>query len=171
MRSLRKTATELLQMTRAAGVPLIVNDRVEIAAAIGADGVHVGQMDWAIGEVRKLVPREMIVGVSATCCEEALAAERAGADYVGVGPVFPTGSKKDSAPAIGADELGRVCRAIRVPVVAIGGITVSNLQSIVKAGAAGAALIAAVAEAEDMVRATRELKGEWEKLILTWVSV
>lgn len=157
------TAADLLTMARAAGVPLIVNDRVEIAAAIGADGVHVGQEDLAIGEVRRMTPRGMIVGVSATCYDEAVAACDGGADYVGVGPVFPTGSKADSAPPMGVTELERICREIPLPVVAIGGITISNLRSIVEAGAAGAALIAAIAEAQDMREATKHLKCEWER--------
>jgi thiamine-phosphate pyrophosphorylase len=155
------TAARLLEITRAAGVPLIINDRVEIAMAVGAAGVHVGQHDAHVREVRRLLPANMIVGGSATRLAEALEVSEAGADYLGVGPVFSTGSKADATPPMGLEELAKICRAVRQPVVAIGGITRHNLEQIIKAGAAGAAVIAAVAEAPDMVGATTELADIW----------
>lgn len=105
----------------------------------------------------------MIIGVSATCYAEAVEAWQSGADYLGVGPVFPTTSKADSGPAIGLAELARICREIESPVVAIGGINTTNLARVVDTGAAGAAVIAAVAEAGDMTEATRQLRRGWEK--------
>jgi thiamine-phosphate pyrophosphorylase len=156
------TAERLLQITRPAGVPLIINDRVEIAVAIGAEGVHVGRQDAQVRDVRLSVPANMIVGGSATNLVEALEVSEAGADYLGVGPVFPTGSKADATPPIGLEELAKICRAVRRPVVAIGGITRLNLKQVIEAGAAGAAVIAAVAEAPDMIAATAQLHSVWD---------
>ena len=154
-------AARLLKITRPAGVALIINDRVDIAMAIGAEGVHVGQHDAQVRELRRRLPENMIVGGSATNLAEAIEVSDAGADYLGVGPVFPTGSKADATPPMGLEELAKICRAVRQPVVAIGGITRHNLKQIIKAGAAGAAVIAAVAEAPDMLGATTELADIW----------
>jgi thiamine-phosphate pyrophosphorylase len=156
------TASRILSIARKSGVPLIVNDRVGIAAAIGADGVHVGRGDAAVGDIRRALPPGMIVGASATGYDEAIAACDAGADYLGVGPVFSTASKADAAPPLGLGELARICRDVKLPVVAIGGINAGNLKSIVEAGAAGAAVIAAVAEAADAAAATAELRFAWD---------
>jgi thiamine-phosphate pyrophosphorylase len=165
------TASRLLSIARKSGVPLIVNDRVEIAAAIGADGVHVGRGDAAVRDIRRWLPRGMIVGASATCYDEALAACEAGADYLGVGPIFSTASKADAAPPLGLSELARICGEAKLPVVAIGGIHVGNLKSIMEAGAAGAAVIAAVAEAADVAAATTELRIAWDALFMIPGSV
>jgi thiamine-phosphate pyrophosphorylase len=156
------TAARILQITRTAGVPLIINDRVEIAIAIGAEGVHVGRHDAQVRDLRHSLPANMILGASATSLAEALEASDAGADYLGVGPVFPTGSKADATPPIGLDELAKICRAVRQPVVAIGGITRYNLKQVIEAGVTGSAVIAAVAEAPDMQRATAELASIWD---------
>ena len=158
-------ASRILCIARQGGVPLMVNDRVEIAAAIGADGVHVGRADAAVSGLRHSLPPGMIIGASATCYDEAIAACDAGADYLGVGPIFSTSSKADATPPMGADELARICRAAKLPVVAIGGINAENLRSVVDAGAAGAAVIAAVAEAADIAGATAELRFAWDRLL------
>ena len=165
------TASRILSIARKSGVPLMVNDRVEIAAAIGAAGVHVGRADAAVGDIRRSLPPGMIVGASATCYDEAIAACDAGADYLGVGPIFSTASKADAAPPMGLGELARICGAVRLPVVAIGGIHVGNLRSIAEAGAAGAAVIAAVAEAADPAAATAELRIAWDALCVIPGSV
>ena len=165
------TASRILSIARHSGVPLVVNDRVEIAAAIGADGVHVGRGDAAVGNIRRSLPPGMIVGASATCYPEALAARDAGADYLGVGPIFSTASKADAAPPIGLGELARICGAVRLPVVAIGGINAGNLKSIMEAGAAGAAVIAAVAEAANITAATTELRIAWDAMVVNPGSV
>jgi len=157
-----EAAARIGRIVRDLGALFVVNDRVEIAVAVGADGVHVGEGDTPVSEVRKRVPAGMMVGASARNYDEAMAMAVSGADYLGVGPVFPTGSKDDAAPAIGVDELARICRAVPQPVVAIGGINRQNLQQVIAAQAAGAAVIAAVAEAPDMVQATQELKRMWD---------
>lgn len=155
-------ASKLLRMTRAAGIPLIVNDRVSIAVALRADGVHIGRDDGDPLEVRRALPAGMCLGISASNYDDALAMSRAGADYLGVGPVFPTVSKADAAPSIGTAELATICRAVGVPVVAIGGIDQSNLQAIRDAGASGIAMISAVTRAKNMETAAQELRSEWQ---------
>jgi thiamine-phosphate pyrophosphorylase len=157
------TADRLRGITTASGVPCIINDRVGIAIAAGADGVHVGRSDAAPRQIKNLLPPEMILGISATDYNEAMEVSACGADYLGVGPVFPTGSKPDAAPPIGLAELARICRDAQLPVVAIGGINASNLQQVIEAGAAGAAVVAAVTEAQDMQAAVAELRSIWEK--------
>src|SRR5512146_1770319 len=127
-------ALRIQQLTRKHNALLIINDRVEIAIAIGADGVHVGQHDLAFGEVKRIAHPGMIIGVSATNYAEAAALSDSGASYLGIGPIFPTPSKSDATPPIGLDELARICRNIPIPIVAIGGITESNLPVIIRAG-------------------------------------
>ena len=156
-----ETAIRLAKLARAAAVPLIVNDRVAIAIAVGADGVHIGRTDGNVYDIRRSMPREMILGVSATSYSEAVQMSATGADYIGVGPVFPTSSKADAAPPIGVDELGRICGGIDKPIVAIGGINRENLRRVIDAGAAGAAVISAVTHAPDMVVAVAALRGIW----------
>lgn len=171
----RSLANKLLRLCRAEEVSFIVNDRVEIAIEIGADGVHVGHEDMSVAELRCTraslarpakggwaYTSEMIVGVSARNFEEAVAQEDCGADYLGVGPIFATGSKADASEPIGVSELKRICEAVKVPVVAIGGITSVNLPRIIESGAAGAAVISAVTHAIDMTQATQALQRWWK---------
>lgn len=134
----------VLELTRAAGVPLIVNDRVDLALTLGADGVHVGQDDLPADEVRKLIGPERILGVSVSTLEEARRAVLDGADYLGVGDVFGTPSKLDAGPPIGLERLAKIARAVPLPVVGIGGITEANAASVTQAGAAGVAVISAI---------------------------
>ena len=175
-------ATRLLQMCRAKNVPLIVNDRLEIAARIGADGVHVGQEDIVPNPTHIANLRTMwavsgfdpIVGVSARNYQEAFALADSGADYLGVGPIFTTGSKSDASEPIGVSELHRICAAVNIPIVAIGGITSSNLRRIIESGAAGAAVISAVTHQYDMKSATEVLQHWWKSdsaaLPKTWMK-
>lgn len=156
-------ADRVLAIASAGGVPCIVNDRIAIAVAARADGVHVGRSDADPQQIRNRLPQGMILGISARDYDEAMKMNQYGADYLGVGPIFPTGSKADAAPPIGTEELARICRAVRMPVVAIGGINRSNLQEVIEAGASGAAVIAAVAEAPSMELALAELRSIWEK--------
>ena len=158
-----QVAAALLALARAAGVPLIVNDRVEVAIAIGADGVHIGQSDGDARRARRLLPPGMILGVSATDHQQALAMDATAADYLGVGPIFPTGSKDDAAPAIGLEELSRICRDVTKPVVAIGGLTLDNLGGVIESGAQGAAVISAVTNAADMALAAAQLRKVWDR--------
>lgn len=147
----------MLDVTRRAGVPLIINDRADIAMAIGADGVHLGPDDLPVRDARLLLGPEKIIGASAATVEEALASQTAGADYVGVGSVFPTTSKPDAGDAIGVEPLVRIKAAVRIAVVAIGGITHANAFLAIRAGADGVAVISAVVGADDVADATRRL--------------
>ena len=136
-------ARELKALCAARGVPFVINDDVSIAIEIGADGVHVGQSDMEAGRVRDLIGPDRILGVSAETVEEAVKAERMGADYLGVGAVFPTGSK-DDAKAVSQEELTAICAAVKIPVIAIGGITLHNLPTLVGTGICGVAVISAI---------------------------
>ncbi|MGG1559265.1 MULTISPECIES: thiamine phosphate synthase [Geobacillus] len=140
-------ARQLQRLCRAYGVPFIVNDDVELALAIDADGVHVGQDDEDARRVREKIG-DKILGVSAHNVEEAMAAVEAGADYLGVGPIYPTSSKEDAKEAQGPDVLRRLREAgITIPIVAIGGITAANAKTVVEAGADGVSVISAIASA------------------------
>jgi hydroxyethylthiazole kinase/thiamine-phosphate diphosphorylase len=147
----------LLAITRPAGVPLIVNDRVDVALAIGAEGVHVGQDDMPAATARALIGPDCILGVSATTVEEARQAERDGADYIGAGDVHGTPSKPDAGPPIGLAGLAQIADAVSRPVVAIGGITLENAAATLQAGAVGLAVISAVVGAGDPEAAARRL--------------
>ena len=150
---------ELLAVTREAGVPLIVNDRVDVALAVGADGVHVGQDDMPAAMARRLIGSSMILGISATTLEEALRGERDGADYLGVGPIFPSGTKPDARPAMGIGGLSAIANRVRIPIVAIGGVGPDNVASMIAAGAAGVAVVSAVVSAPDVEGAARLLRA------------
>ncbi|MGQ0550457.1 MAG: thiamine phosphate synthase [Armatimonadota bacterium] len=136
----------------------IVNDRADIAAECGADGVHVGPDDVSIPSARKIVGAGRIVGASAGTIEEARRAQALGADYLGVGSVFATLTKPDAGDPLGVARLGEIVRAVTIPVVAIGGITADNAAEVVRAGAAGIAVIAAVVGQEDIAAAAGRLR-------------
>ena len=138
-------------------VPLVVNDNVEVAIKSDVDGVHIGQDDMSAEEVRALIGDEKIMGVSAQTVEQALLAEEQGADYLGVGAVFPTDSKED-AETIDLKVFEEICRVVKIPVVAIGGITKENIDRLKGMGAKGVALISAIYGQNDIKRATMELK-------------
>jgi thiamine-phosphate pyrophosphorylase len=148
----------LLEVTRPAGVPLIVNDRVDVALAIEADGVHVGHDDMPVALARRLLGAGRILGASPETLAEAREMEQAGADYLGVGDVYGTPSKADAGAPIGVAGLAEVMRAVTIPVVAIGGITAANAGPVVEAGAAGVAVISAVVGAADPEEAARRLR-------------
>ncbi len=139
------------------GALFIVNDRVREARAAGADGVHVGGDDTSIAEARSILGAGVIIGASAATPADALAAERAGADYVGVGHVYPTTSKHKPGPPIGLDGIRAVRDVVTIPVIAIGGITAERVPDVMRAGASGVAVIAAVCAAPDPEAATRGL--------------
>ena len=139
-------ARRLRKMTDEYGATFIVNDRVDLALAVGADGVHVGQDDLPAEVVREIF--DGIIGVSAHTVDEAKRAERF-ADYLGVGPVFGTKTKKDAKEPIGVEGLRRIVRSVSIPVIAIGGINRSNVLEVLKAGVAGVAVISAIAGAKD----------------------
>lgn len=150
-------AREIGGLCRAYGVPFIINDNVEIALACGADGVHVGQSDMEAGRVRAAVGGGMMIGVSARTVEEALAAQRAGADYLGVGAVFTTSTKLD-AEAVSRQTLKDICAAVDIPVAAIGGIGKDNILELSGTGIDGVALVSAIFGAEDIEGRCRELR-------------
>ena len=125
------------------GVPVVVNDALEVALASGADGLHVGQDDGDVAEIRSRLPAGAILGVSVQTVEQALAAERAGADYLGVGAVFPTDTKPDAAE-VPIARLARICRSVDIPVVAIGGIGAGNMRELAGTGIAGVAVVSAL---------------------------
>ena len=137
-------------------IPLIINDSVEVALACGADGVHIGQGDMPARNARKLIGDGRILGVSVQTVAQALTAQRCGADYLGVGAVFPTSTKAD-ADAVSYDTLKAICAAVDIPVVAIGGITAANIASLAGSGIDGVAVVSAVLASPDIPRATDEL--------------
>ena len=150
-------AKELQTLCRSRHVPFLINDNVEIALAMEADGVHVGQSDMAAGDVRKKLGDDKIIGVSAQTVEQALLAEKAGADYLGVGAVFPT-SSKDDANEVTYETLKAICSAVSIPVVAIGGITQENVHRLAGSGICGAAVISAIYAEPNIKKAAAELK-------------
>jgi len=153
----------LHQITRPAGVPLIVNDRADVALAIDAEGVHVGQDDMPAPLARAIIGPERILGVSAGTVSEARQAAREGADYLGVGDVYGTPTKADAGTPIGVDGLAEIARAVTIPVVAIGGITLDNAAAALEAGAAGVAVISAVIAAPDPEAAAWQLRRTVEQ--------
>ena len=157
-------AKELQALCRRYGVPFIVNDNVDVALAMGADGIHVGQSDMEAGDVRKLLGPDRILGVSAQTVEQALLAQKRGADYLGVGAVFPTGSK-DDADDVSYDTLRAICEAVSIPVVAIGGISQSNVMQLRGSGICGIAVISAIFAQKDIKAATKKLKEITKEMV------
>ena len=157
-------AKELCALCRRYGVPFLVNDNVEIAIACGADGIHVGQEDLAAGEVRHQVGDDMILGVSVHTVEEACQAVRDGADYLGLGAVFPTSTKTD-VEQMPNETLRAICDAVDVPIVAIGGINRGNILRLAGSGVDGVALVSAIFSAEDIEGTCRELRALSEKMV------
>jgi thiamine-phosphate pyrophosphorylase len=156
---LYRVALQLRKLTRDAKVPFIVNDRLDIALAADADGVHVGQADLPASVVREIMGPGKILGVSVDTVEEALLAEKDGADYLGVGPVFEArGTKPDAGEPLGVDRIVRIRRHCRLPIVAIGGIDAGNARKVREAGADAAAVISAIVAADDIAHAARRLK-------------
>jgi thiamine-phosphate pyrophosphorylase len=147
-RAFVEEARGLVAPLRPLGVPLIVNDRVDVALAAGADGVHVGQDDMAIADVRRVVGPAWIVGVSVTNAADASAVDADLVDYAGVGPVFATSTKLDAAPPLGLAGTEEICRMLRVPVVAIGGIHAENAAQVLTTGVHGIAVVSAICSAD-----------------------
>ncbi len=162
-RQMVQEALELRDLCHSHGVPFIVNDRVDVARAVDADGVHVGQDDMPAAYARRLIGPGKILGVSAENAAEARAAMAEGADYLGVGAVFPTGTKADAGEPIGLQGLWQVARVSTIPIVGIAGINAANAASVIRAGAAGIAVISAVVSAEDVEAAARVLRNIVEK--------
>lgn len=157
-------ALEMKQLCHKYQVPLIINDNVELAMKCGADGVHVGQSDMQAGTVRAMAGEDMIIGVSARTVEQALAAEAAGADYLGVGAVFSTTTKLD-ASAVSHSVVKQICQAVKIPVVAIGGIHKGNILELSGTGVDGVALVSAVFGAPDIEAECRTLAALSKEMI------
>ena len=157
-------ALEIQKLCREYGVPFVINDEVSIAKDIDADGVHVGQSDMEAMDVRKVLGPDKILGVSAQTVEQAITAEKHGADYLGVGAVFATGSK-DDADDVSHETLKAICEAVSIPVIAIGGITKDNVSELVGSGICGVAVISAIFGQNDIKKATEELKVSVEKML------
>ena len=149
-------AKRIQEVCRRHGVPFLIDDDVDLAARVGADGVHVGQHDMEAGLVRSKVGEGMLLGVSAQTVEQALRAQAAGADYLGVGAVFPTGTKTD-ADAVSYDTLKAICAAVDIPVVAIGGIGPDNVDKLAGSGICGVAVVSALYAQDDPCAAARHL--------------
>lgn len=157
-------AESLKGLCRKYRVPFVINDNVDIALAVDADGVHVGQSDMEAGDVRKMLGPDKIIGVSAQTVEQAVRAQERGADYLGVGAVFPTGSKSD-ADEVSHETLKAICKAVDIPVIAIGGISRKNVMELSGSGICGIAVISAIFAQPDIEKATKELRILTEEMI------
>ena len=152
-----REAVRLKKLCHRYGVPLIVNDNVEVALKSGADGVHVGLEDMPVAAIRKKVGADFIIGATAKTVEQAREAELAGADYLGVGAVFPSPTKKN-AIRITREKLYEICTSVAIPTVAIGGISLANMSDLAGGGMDGVAVVSAIFGAEDILTTTKELK-------------
>ena len=157
-------AKEIQELCRKYHVPFIINDNVELTAAIDADGVHVGQRDMEAGDVRAKLGPDKIIGVSAQTVQQAVEAEKRGADYLGVGAVFPTGTKED-AVEVGKEVLKEICEAVSIPVVAIGGVGAHNVEELEGSGISGIAVISALFAQPDIEQATKDLRSRTEQML------
>jgi thiamine-phosphate pyrophosphorylase len=162
-RRMIEVAKSMAVVCQKAGVPFIVNDRIDVAMASGADGVHLGQSDFPIPLARSLLGKDKLIGGSAATLEEAQICLSEGADYIGFGPVYGTCSKDDAGPVSGPAVLKQVVETIRLPILAIGGIRADNIRTVMKAGAYGVAVISAVCCQTDPEGATRALRDGLER--------
>lgn len=151
-----RAVRELLAGT---GVPLIINDRIDVALAAGADGVHLGQTDMHIADARRVVGSSMLIGISAECVEDAVRAQAEGADYIGISPVFSTPTKTDTASALGLDGVALIRAAVALPLVGIGGVKPGNAAEVLRAGCDGIAVVSAIVSAPNPREAAAKLKA------------
>ncbi|MBR5382041.1 MAG: thiamine phosphate synthase [Oscillospiraceae bacterium] len=157
-------ALEIKAVCHARGVPLIINDSLSVALRSGADGVHVGLEDAPVAEIRRAAGPDFIIGATAKTVGQALAAQEAGADYLGVGAVFPSPTK-ENAVRITTEELRDICAAVSVPAVAIGGVTAGSMDALRDTGIAGVAVVSALFAAEDIKAAAAELRRKAEEIV------
>lgn len=153
-----KEAKEIKKLTDEANIPFVINDNVKLALECNADGVHVGQNDMKAADVRALIGKDKILGVSAHTVEEAIIAEKNGADYLGVGAIFSTSTKKD-ATSVSFDLLKKICNSVSIPVVAIGGITKENISELKGSNINGVAVVSAIFSEINITEATKNLKN------------
>jgi thiamine-phosphate pyrophosphorylase len=140
-------------------VPLIINDRVDVAQAVKADGVHLGQTDMPLETAKRILGDSMIIGISAESLQDAIDAEKGGADYLGVSPIYATPTKTDTAPALGLEGLREIRKAVRLPLVGIGGLNTQNAADVIRNGADGVAVVSAIVAADDPESAAGDLKN------------
>lgn len=159
-----KEAIKVKEICNRYNVPLIINDNPEVALKSGADGVHVGIDDTPVREIREKSPEGFIIGATAKTLQQAIEAEKAGADYIGVGAVFPSPTKKNAIRITG-EQLREICEAVSIPAVAIGGITLENMSELTGCGMEGIAVVSAIFGAEDIVKATELLKEKARKTV------
>lgn len=152
-------AKRLKQLLGPLQVPLIINDRIDVALACMAEGVHLGQSDMHIEDARKLVGEQMVIGISAESVNDAILAEKEGADYIGISPVFSTLTKKDIARPLGLEGVKEIRKRVEIPLVGIGGINSENCRSVIEYGADGVAVVSAIVAADDPQVAAREIAG------------
>jgi thiamine-phosphate pyrophosphorylase len=160
--TLARIGADLMAMLAPLGVPLIVNDRPAVARAIGAAGAHIGQGDGDVHAARRLLGEDAVLGLSVTRAGEIATVDASVTDYVGLGPIFPTGSKTDAAPALGLAATAEIGARLSVPFVAIGGITAANAGDAIRAGAAGVAVVSAICAAHDPAAAARAIRDAVE---------
>lgn len=158
-----KTAVSVKAVTDKYNVPLLINDRLDIAQAVNCDGIHIGQSDMPCRIAREILGNNKIIGVSAGCLEEALKAQEDGADYLGVGAVYATGTKKD-ATAVTKEELMKIREAVHIPIVVIGGINKDRIKDFKGIGIDGLAIVSAIIAKKDIEKAAEEIKEEFKRL-------
>lgn len=163
--SFLKLAIEMKELSRRYNVPFVINDNIDIAVKSNADGVHIGQDDMPIEEAKKIIGGNKILGVSVGTVDEAILAEKLGADYLGVGAIFSTSTKKD-ARNISYEALKEICESVNIPVVAIGGINKDNIEELRGSGIDGVAVISAILAQKDVAKSTHELKNICKKNLL-----
>ena len=154
-------AKKLKELLDRYDIPLIINDRIDVALAVNAAGVHVGQSDLPLHAVKNVLPKSMIVGVSVSTVEEALVAQQGGASYLGVGAAFPTGTKSDAKVLLDG-QLEEITRSVSIPTVAIGGITLENIETLQETGIAGVAVVSALMKAKNPTQIARKFCRKWE---------
>jgi thiamine-phosphate pyrophosphorylase len=159
IRDFIRKAKALNSLLRPAGIPLIINDRVDVALAAEAAGVHLGQSDMKIEDARRLLGDSCIIGISAECLEDALRAEKQGADYIGISPVFATVTKTDTASPLGLAGIKKIRSQVSLPLVAIGGINRENCAQVITSGADGIAVVSAIVSAPSPEHAASELRN------------
>ena len=158
-----KEAREMKKLAAQYQIPFVINDNIEVALAVDADGVHIGQDDMSVEEARKLLGEDKIIGVSAHNVEEAIKAQKGGADYLGVGAVCATSTKKD-ANVVSKEEIKKICHTVEIPVVAIGGIKKENIKTLEGTDVDGVAVVSAIFAAKDIKKDTKQLRSLVEEM-------
>lgn len=157
-------ALAVRDLLAAANIPLIINDRLDVALAVAADGVHLGQTDMPLKMARDIAGAAMLVGISAESVADAVAAALGGADYIGVSPIYDTPTKTDTAPSLGLSGLETIRRAVDIPLVGIGGLNQDNAAAVISHGADGVAVVSAIVSADDPQSAARQLRAQIDRV-------